>query len=303
VTPPTVSLAGVCPVLVTPFDERLRILTNELASQVEWVVAAGARAVVYPGVVSEFFTLGERERRESVGAVVEAAAGRVPVVAGVSAPSGPVAAELARRAEEVGAAAVMAMTPYVPHFFAPTKDDAIRYYTAIADACALPIVLQNARIGHPLAPPVVVEIVERLPAVRYVKEENFPSTHTLAAAIEALGDRVDGVFGGLGGVYLAQELERGAVGTMPSPALADVLVAVYRLWSAGDRHGADELLTGLRGFFTLELLYNVALVKEVLRRRGVISSVATRVPAPVLDAVDLAEIAALLERLPVPAAT
>jgi 4-hydroxy-tetrahydrodipicolinate synthase len=298
----SLALAGVCPVLVTPFDARQRIVPDELAAQVEWVVGAGAGAVVYPGVVSEFFTLSERERQETLRVVIGAAAGRVPVVAGVSAPSAPVAGDIAREAEQAGAAAVMAMMPYVPFFFAPTKEFALGYYRAIADACALPIVLQNARIGHPLSASVIGELVDRLPSIRYVKEENFPSPHALGAAIEALRGRVDGVFGGLGGAHIAQELERGAVGTMPSPALADVLVSSYQLWRADDRDGANALLAGLGGLFMLEHLYNVSLVKEVLRRRGVISSVETRVPAPALDSVDLAEIAALLARLPVPAA-
>ena len=74
--------------------------------------------------------------------------------------------------------------------------------------------------------------------MRYVKEENFPSTHTLAAAVTALSDEVDGVFGGLGGVYLSQELARGAVGTMPSPVAVDALVHAYKLWT---RHDGDEL--------------------------------------------------------------
>lgn len=293
----TVPLAGVCPVLVTPFGARQQVLDEDLARQVEWVIDLGANAIVYPGVISEFFALSERERQDGLRIVVAAARGRVPVVAGVSAPSAPVAAELARDADAAGASALMAMMPYVPHFFAPTKEYAYEYFQMVTEATPLPIILQNARIGHPLNAAVVTEIAARLPSIRYVKEESFPSTHALAAAIAALGDGVDGVFGGLGGVYLAQELERGAIGTMPSPALVDVLIHVYALWQAGDHDRARERLAALGGFFALELLYNVSLVKEVLRQRGIITSTKTRVPAPVLDTTDIAQIAAQIEGL------
>jgi 4-hydroxy-tetrahydrodipicolinate synthase len=282
---------------VTPFGPDQQVLNDELARQAEWVIDRGANAIVYPGVISEFFALSDQERRDGLRVVLEATGGRVPVVAGVSAPSAPVAAELARDADAAGASALMAMMPYVPHFFAPTKEYAYEYFQMVAEATPLPIVLQNARIGHPLNAAVVTEIAGRIPSIRYVKEESFPGTHALATAIAAVGRQVDGVFGGLGGVYLSQELERGAIGTMPSPALVDVLIRVYRLWQAGSRDRARELLGMLGGFFTLELLYNVSLVKEVLRQRGIITSTKTRVPAPVLDAIDLAEIVALLEGL------
>ncbi len=294
---PTSPLSGVWPVLVTPFDKSLRIVADDLSRQVEWVIAAGVDGIVYPGVVSEFFALSEGERRECLRQVVRVTQSRVPVIAGVSATSAPVAAELARDAQEVGAIAVMAMMPYVSHFFAPSERFALQYFQSIADACSIPIVLQNARIGHPLNAATVRVIVEQIPGVRYVKEENFPSTHTLAATITALGNEIDGVFGGLGGIYLSQELIRGAVGTMPSPVVVDALVHAYKLWA---RHDGDELvrlLAALAEFSTLELLYNVAFIKEVMRRRGVITNVATRVPVPALDEVDMAEIEAALERV------
>ena len=147
---PASPLSGVWPVLVTPFDNSLRIVVDDLSQQVEWVIAAGVDGIVYPGVVSEFFALGEGERRECLRQVIHVTQGRVPVIAGVSATSAPVAAELARDAQEVGAIAVMAMMPYVSHFFAPSERFALQYFQAIADACSIPIVLQNARIGHPL---------------------------------------------------------------------------------------------------------------------------------------------------------
>jgi 4-hydroxy-tetrahydrodipicolinate synthase len=289
-----VSLAGVCPVLVTPFGDDQQVISKELRSQVEWVVELGANAVVYPGVVSEFFTLTDRERYDGIRAIVDASDGRVPVVAGVSAPSGPAAAALAKDAHAAGAAAVMATMPYVQHFFSPSRDYAADYYRAIADATPLPIILQNARIGHALAPGAITEIVNLVPTIRYVKEETAPSTHALGAVIAALGEQVDGVFGGLGGVHLAQELARGAIGTMPSPALADFLIRAYQHWREARQEEARLILGRLGGLFALELLYNVALVKEILRQRGIITSTRTRVPAPALDTIDLEEINILL---------
>lgn len=286
----TRTLAGVWPVLVTPFDSNLSIIDGDLVRQVEWLIDSGAHGLVYPGVASEFFTLRDDERRNALRTVIRATQGRVGVVAGVSAPSAPYAAALADDAAEAGACAVMAMMPYVQHFFAPSAAFARTYYESIAAAGPLPIVLQNARIGHVLSPTAIAELVKELPAIRYVKEESFPNTHALSEVIAAVGASVDGVFGGIGGVYLAQELRRGAVGTMPAPGVADALVAAYNLWNAGDESAAEAITTELRHFFLLELLYNVSFIKAVLAERGIISTAITRVPSPRMDEVDTIDV-------------
>jgi 4-hydroxy-tetrahydrodipicolinate synthase len=290
-------LRGLFPVLVTPFDDTLAVISRDLARQTEWAVSCGVDGLVYPGVISEFFTLTDDERRANLRTVIEAAGDAVPIVAGVSGTSAPVAAEFARDAQEAGASAVMAMTPYVTHFFPPTTAYALEYYQAIAAASSLPIVLQNARMGYPLSAGAVHEIVTSVPAVRWVKEEHFPSTHTLGAAIDELGNSVDGVFAGLGGIYLLQELARGATGSMPSPMIIDLLVREYRLWTSGEFGRAREIATSLSDFFTLELLYNVSFVKEVMKRRAVISCARTRVAAPLMDEIDSSEIGILVGRL------
>lgn len=295
--PGSAPFAGVWPVLVTPFHDDLSLDSEGLVTQVQLCRAAGADGVVYPGVVSEFFTLSEDEIATGVSAVIKAAGPATRVIAGVSAASTPLAAELARRAQAAGAAGVMAMLPHVQHLFAPGQDFALRHYTAVAEACDIPIVLQNARMGYALGLGSLCEVVRAVPGVRYVKEESGLATHQLSAVVNALGEELDGVFGGIGGIYLGEELERGAVGTMPAPTVVEAIVQQHALWRAGHRAEAVSVAGQLAPLHTLELLYNVSLVKEVLRRRGVIRSAATRAPAPVLDAVDARAIDDALARL------
>jgi dihydrodipicolinate synthase/N-acetylneuraminate lyase len=285
---------GIFAIPVTPFAPSGGVDHQGLRRQVEFCVGGGARGLVYPGVVSEFFALDHVERRAATEAVIKAAAGAVPVVAGVTSSSGRGAARAAADAEELGAAGVMATLPYVQHLFTPDDEFVNEYFASIAAACSLPIILQNARIGHQIAIGRLAGIVDANPRIRYIKEETNPSTHRLSEAIEAVGDRLDGVFAGLGGVFLMSELDRGAVGSMPAPPFVDVLSRAFDLYAAGDRAEARARLEPLSRLFTFELLYNLAIIKEVLYRRGVISSVTCRTPVPRLDAVDLRELDELL---------
>lgn len=288
---------GIFAIPVTPFGADLSIDHTSLQRQVEFCIAAGVQGIVYPGVVSEFFALSESERRTATERVVAAAAGEVPVVVGVSATSGPVAAELSEHAAAINAQGVMATLPYVQHFFPPGADYVHDYFDRVSTASGLPVILQNARIGHPIPTEDLGMLLEALPTIRYLKQETSPSTHALSAAIDAYGGRLDGVFAGLGGIYLLSELERGAVGSMPAPPFVDILIRAYQHFISGHRNEAQTILRSLHGYFTYELLYNVAIIKEILVRRGVIETTECRVPVPHLDKVDSREIDILLEQV------
>jgi dihydrodipicolinate synthase/N-acetylneuraminate lyase len=288
-------LAGVIPIPVTTFHDDGRLDTDGLASQVRFSLESGAHGVLYPGVVSEFYTLTDDERRTAVETVVKAADRQVPTVVGVTGASTASAVAFAEHARSVGADAVMTMVPYVQHFFSPTTEFARNHMAHVAAAAMLPVILQNARVGFPLGVGAVAEVVRQVPGVRYVKQESNPPTHGISEIVGELGDRIDGVFGGVGGVYLVNELDRGAVGTMPSPAFVDRIVSAYDLYRAAGADAAQELLEAMGSLFTREVLYNVVFHKEVLRRRGVIGSTRVRIASPSLDAVDLADLDRLLD--------
>lgn len=288
------ALSGIIPIPVTTFSDDGKLDLGGIRSQVDFCHDAGAHAVLYPGVVSEFYVLTGHERRMAVEACVEAAAGRIPVIVGVSAPSTPEAVDLARHAASLDVDAVMTMTPFVQHFFPPTPTDAQRHVLAVAEAADSPVILQNARIGHPVPVPALEALVRAVPQVRYVKQETNPSTQAISDVLGAVGDRITGVFGGLGGVYLVNELERGALGSMPAPAFVDGIVEAYSLYRTQGAGAAQGRLDPLGTLFTRELLYNVIFIKEVLRRRGVIKGTTTRIASPTLDAIDLDEVDRLL---------
>ena len=216
----------------------------------------------------------------------------------VAAPSARAAAALAQHASRTGAAAVMALPPYVRR---PGAKGIIAYYAGIADAAGIPIVLQNAPppFAFGIVTAELVDLLERVPSVQYLKEERPPAGHNISIALDAVGDRLLGVFGGTAGLYLMDELERGSTGCMPSAAVTDVLVAVYETFIRGDRNGARDLYDRVLPLLNVEMSRLMAASKEILRRRGVFTSaVVMRDPEfPELDAGDIAEIDAIWQRL------
>jgi 4-hydroxy-tetrahydrodipicolinate synthase len=132
---------GVLPALVTPFtDDGGAIATDALGATVERLVGAGVGGLVPGGSTGEFTTLTNAERRQLVEATVEAAAGRVPVVAGTGALSTRETVELSVHAERAGAAAVMIVPPF---YDALSWRELRAHYTAVADAIGIPIMYYN----------------------------------------------------------------------------------------------------------------------------------------------------------------
>ena len=289
-------LAGILPVLQIPFvpTQHLdRIDDDALRREVEFCIGCGVHGLVIPALASEFMVLTDAERRQVVTSTVDQASGRVPVVANVAATSPQAAVEFAHHARETGAAAVMALPPYARK---PTIDGVITYYAAIAEAAQLPVIVQNAPppFGISLPTPVVLRLVEDIPLVTYIKEERLPPTRNIGDVISGAPARLQGVFGGMAGMHLPNELARGVIGSMPSAGVCDVLVAVFNAWQAGDTVRARAIHQAILPLLVLEMSAWMAVSKEVLRRRGVFSSTLMRDPEFLpLDAGDLAEIDAL----------
>ena len=289
------TLTGILPVLQTPFADDGAIDHAALRREVDFVVACGAHGIVVPAIASEYRALTDAERRALVETVVARAAGRLPVVAGVSAADPATALALAGHARAVGADAVMALPPDRP------ESEAVAFYRALAEAAGRPVVLQNAgaALGRSLPTARVRQIVATVPGVRHVKEERTPAGHHMSDLLAGDGaGRPAGVLGGSAGIYLPAELARGATGCMPSAAVADVLVALWDAWQSGDRGRARDLHAAVLPLLTMEMSVMMAISKEVLRRRGVLASTRMRDPEfPALDAGDHAELDALWPRV------
>jgi 4-hydroxy-tetrahydrodipicolinate synthase len=132
---------GVLPALITPFSEDGGAIdTDALAAIVDRLVAGGVGGLVPGGSTGEFTTLRHDERRQLVETTVEAAAGRVPVVAGTGALSTRETVELSVHAEQTGASAVMIVPPF---YDALSWRELRAHYTAVADAIGIPIMYYN----------------------------------------------------------------------------------------------------------------------------------------------------------------
>lgn len=290
-------LAGVFPIVATPFRTDGTPDLRDLASVVDFIVTAGADGVVFPGVASEFETLKAGERRELVDVVANAVQKRTSLVIGVSAPTAVDAAAYAAQARALGAAGVMAVAP------PSMRDDGdaqVDYYRTIA-AEQVPIILQNAPApaGCGFAPERIAQIVAAVPGIDYVKEETLPCGQRITRLLELL-PTLRGVFGGAGGRYITDELARGACGTMPACELTDLHVRQFAAHRAGDRAEVRRLYSRMLPLLNFQAVFRMAMTKEVLKRRGVIASTFVRAAGPRMDAGDLRELDALLDELDLP---
>ena len=130
---------GSIPALVTPFTNGV-VDKKALKELVEWHVKMGSSGVVPVGTTGETPTLSHEEHRDVVQTCIEAAAGRIPVIAGAGSNSTREAASLTQFAQESGANAALVVTPY---YNKPTQRGLLAHYEAILEATDIPIIIYN----------------------------------------------------------------------------------------------------------------------------------------------------------------
>ncbi|MCA8879921.1 MAG: 4-hydroxy-tetrahydrodipicolinate synthase [Rhodobacteraceae bacterium] len=160
-------IRGSLPALVTPFKDGVVDL-DALKSLVDWHVEQGSHGIVPVGTTGESPTLSHAEHEMVVEEVVKAAAGRIPVIAGAGSNNTAEGIRLIQHAEKVGADAALVVTPY---YNKPTADGMIAHFTAMHDACSLPIIIYNIP-GRSVVDmkPATMGALARLPRIVGVKD-------------------------------------------------------------------------------------------------------------------------------------
>jgi 4-hydroxy-tetrahydrodipicolinate synthase len=153
-----------------------------------------------------------------------------------------------------------------------------------------------------MAPPVFERLVDDFKQLVMLKHEDAPGLAKLTRVREGEkkpGRRRVSILVGNGGLYLPQELRRGADGAMTGFAWPEMLVQVYELFAAGKAEEAEDLFDTYLPLVRHEVqpAIGLALRKEVLFKRGAIKSPRQRTPGSSLTATDRAELEAMMVRL------
>lgn len=239
------SSGSIC-ALVTPFDEAGGLDIRALSGLVDWHVQAGTSALVIAGSTGEAALLEDGEYAYLLESAVAAAAGRLPVIAGIGSPSTARSIRHAQTAQRAGAAAVLAVTPY---YVRPTQSGLLAHYQAVAESAQVPVILYNVpgRTGCDLLPATVARLATH-PNVCGIKEARA-EPERMAALLALQGPDFD-VLSGDDGTAL-RAMTAGARGVI-SVAANIVPAAFARLCACarqGDSRTAAAIDASLAGLY------------------------------------------------------
>jgi 4-hydroxy-tetrahydrodipicolinate synthase len=294
------SAKGVFVIAVTPFTDDGSLDLPSTDTMVDFYLAHGATGLTVLGMMGEAPKLTAEESQTFVRRVLARVDNRVPVVVGVSAPGLAPMRELAESVMNDGAAGVMVAPPAG----LKTDESIASYFDMVAEMLGpkTPWVLQDYPLstGVQIAVPVIQRVILNHANCVMLKHEDWPGLAKISAirAAESKGQRRISILTGNGGLFLPEELHRGADGAMTGFAYPEMMVTVCKAYAAGDIDHAHNLFDAYLPLARYEQQPNIGLAvrKHTLAQRGAIASPTLRKPGPRLSAADLAEIAHLVER-------
>lgn len=292
---------GVFVISVTPFTDGGEIDYGSINSLMDFYIEKGVHGITLLGMMGEAQKLSFAETETFTKHVLGVLRGRVPVIVGVSNAALANVKALAWTAMEAGADGVM----IAPATDLRGDDQLYEYYAGVFEALGpnVPVAYQDypQSTGVYLSAAVFGRMVKSFPQLVMLKAEDCPGLRKLSQirADEMHGQRRVSIVVGNGGLYLPQELRRGADGVMTGFAYPEMLVQVYERFVAGNPGGAEDIYDAYLPLATYEQQpgFGLAVRKEILRRRGAIASAKVRRPGVVLNRTDLCELDALQERL------
>lgn len=293
---------GVYLITVTPFTDSGALDLASTDRMVDFCLEKGVTGLTVLGIMGEAPKLTMEESRIFVRQVLARVNGRVPVVVGASAPGFAPMKELTQSVMDLGAAGVMVAPPSTVR----TDDQITAYFDMVNETLGpdVPWVLQDHPVatGVQMSTGVILRILKNSPNCVMLKHEDCPGLAKLSA-IRAASDRgelqrVSILTGNGGGLFLPEELTRGADGAMTGFAYPEMMVDVYAAHARGDVERAHDLFDAYLPLARYEQQAGIGLAvrKHLLMKRGVIASEAVRKPGPKLSVQDVADIERLVRR-------
>ncbi len=297
----TEAAKGVFIIAATPFTEEGALDLQSVDTLTDFYLGCGVHGFTLLGMMGEAHKLTADESLTVVNRVIGRAQGR-QVIVGVSHAGLENVRRLSHEVMVAGASGVMVAPP--PGL---KGDDGVHnYFAQLFKELGpdIPVVYQDypQSTGVYLAPPVFERMVDDFKQLVVLKHEDAPGLAKLTRVRE--GERKPGrrrvsILVGNGGLYLPQEMRRGADGAMTGFAWPEMLVRVYELFAAGKAEEAEDLFDIYLPLVRHEQqpAIGLALRKEVLFRRGAIKSPRQRAPGSSLTSTDRAELDGLIKRL------
>ncbi len=262
-----INWAGVLPAVTTQFDEQLAIDPAATGAMVDMLIREGVHGIVALGTVGENNSLSADEKRTMLGAIVEAAAGRVPVISGVSELTTDAASLFAQDAEQIGADGLMLLPAMV---YVPSGEELDFHIRKVAAASTLPVMLYNNPAAYRVSVPLnLLQRWSDVPNIVAVKE-SMEDSRRFTDIFNACGDRYK-IFAGLDDLAF-EGLTLGAEGWISG--LTNVFpkesLALWEALVAGDLNAARSIYRWFLPLLHLDaqpnLVQCIKLAEEVMGR-------------------------------------
>ncbi len=282
-------MRGVFPILATPFHDDGSLDFESLDRLIDYTLEAGVHGLGLFGNASEGYTLLAEERITLLRRIVKRVNGRVPLVVSANHTGTDAAVRLSVEAQEQGADALMVLPPYL---LKPDGDGLFFYFDAISKAVRIPIMVQDAPLltGVAMPAPLLARMGREIEHVTLAKVEAPPTAPKITAVHAAAPDL--GLFGGLNGQFFIEEMERGAIGTMPNNDIPAVFVAIWNAMEKGDKAEAWRIFSKALPLLRYELQpgLGVSAMKHNMVKRGILASARVRHPTSTLAGAGLQEL-------------
>ena len=294
-------MKGVIAIATTPFDDKNLIDFESVDRLSDYYIKSKVAGVTILGVMGEAHKLNIEEQKSLIKRYINNLINSIPVIVGVSNAGLDNLELLSKFSMDSGASGIM-----VAGNNGLKNDDQIKsYFNQVVDRTKdIPICLQDypPTTNVYFSESVINTIMENHPSIEMFKHEDCPGHNKLSRLLRYRDNNLNrkySIFVGNGGLYVPQELERGADGIMTGFAFTEMLVDLYNLFFNNDKQEAEDLFDIYLPLIRHEQQFGIGLGlrKFVLQQRGIIKSSNVRSPGPVLSEDDIREMKHLLDRL------
>jgi 4-hydroxy-tetrahydrodipicolinate synthase len=267
----------------TPFNDKSEIDYDSIDKLIELSIKSKCYGIVIMGVMGEAHRLTENERNDVIKHVSKIVNGRIPITVGVSGESIEIVSQRVKESNIFGANYILCSPPKM---LKTNESVLLEFFKGITKDNHLPIVLQDLpqETGVNLTPEFINKISTQVPQIKFIKLEDPPTPKKISEILSKTSNKL-GIFGGLGGIFLIEELMRGAIGTMTGFAYPEILVNTFEEFKKNNINNAKSLFYKWLPLIRYENQQGISLSirKHILFRRGIISTPDTRLPTPSID--------------------